>query len=103
MHRLSWRGDPPDHHTRVGFTEELHPRAPPRPRALALSGALVLNAGNVHSLHAAVLAGAKRRMSQDDESLSSEGWQGMIISWVTMEKMFHKCFSFFLNDFLPNP
>lgn len=67
------RGDPSDHHAGVGFTEELRPRAPPRPRALALSGAVVLNAGNVHSQtacsavhrpHASVPAGAKRRIAR---------------------------------------
>ena len=45
-------------------------------------------------LHAAVLHGAKRRISRDEEALSSEGSPGRITSWITMKETFLKWFSF---------
>lgn len=97
VHGISWRGDPPDHHTGWGSSPYAAP--PPRISAVRHSGAEQRTQPSacsaVHCLHAAVLAGAKRRMSLDDKCLSSEGWLGTIMSWVTMKKMFHECFSFF--------
>ncbi|KAI9523473.1 hypothetical protein NQZ68_027331 [Dissostichus eleginoides] len=64
---------------RVGFTEELRPLCAATPPRLALSGALVLNAGSEHKPHclqredclqAAELHGAQRRISQDEKALS---------------------------------
>lgn len=48
----------------------------------------------VDCLHAAVLPGATRRITQDEKAWSSEESPGRTVAWITMREMFLKCFFF---------
>ena len=87
----------------VGSTEEFRPPCAATPPRLALSGALMLNAGYEYrqlpaapwtDCTTAAPLGAERRISKDGKASSSEGSAEKTLSWISTGAMFRKSFPF---------